>query len=112
VATAFAAASLPRALSRYTVVWLGRTTSVPLVSTAPIPLSISAVCAPSTSHESVAADPAGISPGVTMNFWIASPSAFVRLSITPHEIARIEGLRTGLPHKNAMRIGTYLVNVK
>src|SRR6266446_2785415 len=59
------------------VVHAGVTWRVPLGVTVPMPLSISMLSAPSTSHVRVAAAPELMSAGVATNFWMASVDGWV-----------------------------------
>src|SRR5205823_5261073 len=78
------------------VVHSGRTWCVPFASTVPIPLSISTLSAPVTSHVSVVAPPAAMSGGAAANFWMLSVLGFVRSWMTPHwATKRASRTRTG-----------------
>src|SRR5260221_2498468 len=65
------------------VVHAGVIWRVPLGVTVPMPLSISMLSAPSTSHVSVAAAPAFMSAGVATNFWMASVGGWVNSLTIP-----------------------------
>jgi hypothetical protein len=54
-----------------------------------MPLSISMLSAPSTSHVRVAAAPELMSPGVATNFWMASVVGWVNCFTIPQRTAAI-----------------------
>ena len=71
------------------VVHAGVTWRVPLGVTVPMPLSISMLSAPSTSHVRVAAAPELMSAWVATNFWMASVDGWVNSFTIPQRITAI-----------------------
>jgi hypothetical protein len=71
------------------VVHAGVTWRVPLGVTVPMPLSISMLSAPSTSHVRVAAAPEWMSAGVATNFWMASVDGWVNSFTIPQRSTAI-----------------------
>ena len=71
------------------VVHAGVTWRVPLGVTVPMPLSISMLSAPSTSHVSVAAAPELMSAGAATNFWMASVDGSVNSFTIPQRSTAI-----------------------
>jgi hypothetical protein len=71
------------------VVQAGVTWRVPLGVTVPMPLSISMLSAPSTSHVRVAAAPELMSAGVATNFWMASVDGSVNSFTIPQRSTAI-----------------------
>jgi hypothetical protein len=71
------------------VVQAGVTWRVPLGVTVPMPLSISMLSAPSTSHVRVAAAPELMSAGVATNFWMARVDGSVNSFTIPQLMTAI-----------------------
>jgi len=101
------------------VVQAGVTCFVPLAVTVPMPLSISIVCAPSTSQVRVAAAPELISAGDATNFWMVRLLGSVNCLTTPQRSAPIPmtarkmGRRSDFRSiKNPFKVGSYARYVK
>lgn len=92
------------------VVQAGVTWRVPLGVTVPMPLSISMLSAPSTSHVRVAAAPELMSAGVATNFWMASVDGWVnsftipqRSTTIPRSMRKIGRTRRGTSRVSGIR---------